>query len=139
VRGLALLLDLVPFAAALRFTYQRYPFTAFALLAIQLVLGLAWLQATPGQWLMRLTLRADNGGDLPLVRGLLRAALQLGFLLPLSLFLNEAYNDGRAAAALGIVAIAWGVLSLLGSLWALAPGGQTLFDRIVRAKVLVTA
>jgi serine/threonine protein kinase len=139
VRGLALVLDLVPFATTLRFTYQRYPWAAFALLAAQLVFGLVFLQATPGQWLMRLTLRADNGGDLPLGRGLLRAALQLGFLLPLSLFLNQTYNDGRAAAPLGVLAVGWGGASMLGALWALTPQGQTLFDRLARAKVLVTA
>ena len=138
VRGLALALDLLPFGIALRFTYQHHPWAAFALLALQLLCGLAWLQATPGQWLMRLQLRAANGGDLPLGRGVLRAGLQLGFLLPLSLFLNQAYTDGLAAGPLGILAVAWGAVSLVGSLWALSPRGQTLFDRLARARVLVT-
>ncbi len=139
VRCLALIFDLGPFAIALRFSYQHYPWAAFCLLVAQLLFGLLFLSATPGQWLMRLTLRADNGGDLPLGRGLLRATLQLGFLLPLSLFLNQAYNDGRAAAPLGMVAVGWGALAVVGSLWALGPAGQTLFDRLARAKVLVAA
>jgi serine/threonine protein kinase len=138
VRVLALLIDILPFGLTLRFTYQSTPWAAFALLTIQMLAGLFWLQATPGQWLMRLQLRADNGGDLPLGRGALRAGLQLGFLLPLSFFVNQAYTDGQAALPLGIIAIGWGALSLIGSLWALTPGGQTLFDRLARSRVLVT-
>jgi uncharacterized RDD family membrane protein YckC len=95
-----------------------------------------WLSATPGQWLMRLWLRGKDGEDVPLWRALGRSIVQLGWLLPGSIFVWLVYQ-GSSNIALGIVAAAWAATALVGSLWALGPRGQALHDRLTGTRVLV--
>jgi len=137
VRAVSLIIDLVPFAAAFLFTYQSLPGLAFGVLLVWLLCGFSWLSATPGQWLMRLWLRGEGGVDVPVWKALARSMLQLGWLLPGSLYVWFAYADNPAATPLGILAIAWGAVSLLGSLWAVGPSGRALHDRLTGTRVLV--
>jgi uncharacterized RDD family membrane protein YckC len=87
--------------------------------------------------MMRLWLRSEEGGDVPLPRALLRSFLQLGWLLPGSLALAFGYTTNPAGTPLQIVAIGWGALSLLGSFTALTRLRQTIHDRLTRTRVLV--
>ncbi len=137
VRALSLIIDLVPFAVAFWPTYLRAPGLAFAVLVLWLSSGLIWLSATPGQWLMRLWLRGEGGVDVPLWKSLGRSLLQLGWLLPGSLFVWLVYTDSGASTPVGLLAAAWAAVSLIGSLWALGPSGRTLHDRLTGTRVLV--
>jgi serine/threonine protein kinase len=136
VRALSLILDLVPFAVAFWPTYLRAPGLAFAVLVLWLTFGFVWLSATPGQWLMRLWLRGEGGVDVPLWKALARSLLQLGWLLPGSLFVWLVYS-GSASIAVGLLAAVWAAVALFGSLLALGPSGRTLHDRLTDTQVLV--
>ena len=136
-RALSLLIDLIPFGVVLPWTYVRAPGLAYAVLALWLVVGMSTLASTPGQWLMRLTLRGLSGGDVPLWRATLRSFLQLGWLLPASLFLSLTYVDSAASTPLGVLAVLWAAVFLLGTFSALGRGRQTLADRLTHTRVLV--
>ena len=137
LRALSLVIDLLPFAATIELTRGHLPGLAFGVLFLWLLCGLGLLSATPGQWLMRLWLRSDGGGDVPLWRALARSLLQLGWLLPGELFVWLTYSDRSASTAVGLLAAAWAAVSLFGSLLALGPRGQALHDRLTATHVLV--
>ena len=137
VRALAALLDVLPFAMLLRFTYGSAPWVAPAALFVSLLLGHLLLGASPGQWLMRLRVRTADDGDVAAPRAVARALLQYGGFFPLAFTLNALYTRGTAAVnALGLLTLAWAGLPLLGALPALARR-PTLVDRLTGTRVLV--
>ena len=137
VRLLAGVLDVLPALAVLRFGFEKAPWAAPLWFAAWLALGLAFLGASPGQWLMRLRVRTDADGDVPQVRAATRALLQWGWFAPLSFALSLLYaSAGTLASALGSGGLAWAVVVLLGALPA-ALRRPTLVDRLTRTRVLV--
>ncbi|MGO9830406.1 MAG: serine/threonine-protein kinase [Myxococcaceae bacterium] len=137
VRLLAALLDLLPFAVLLRFTYGWAPWAAPCALFLSLAAGHVLLGASPGQWLMRLRVRTADDGDVSAARATARAALQYGGFFPLAFTLFALYTRGAAVVnALGLVTLLWAGLPLLGALPALARL-PTLVDRATGTRVLV--
>jgi serine/threonine protein kinase len=137
VRLLSALLDLLPFAVLLRFTYGWAPWIAPCSLLLSLGLGHLLLGATPGQWLMRLRVRTTGDGDLSPARAAARALLQYGAFFPLAFTLSALYTRGAAVVnLLGLVTVLWAGLALLGALPSLVRG-PTLVDRLTRTRVLV--
>ena len=137
VRLAACLLDLLPALAILRFWFEKAPWAAPLWLLLWLALGIAFLDASPGKWLMRLRLRTEADGDVPPLRAAARALLQWGWFAPLSFALSLLYaSAGTLAATLGICGLAWAALVLLGALPA-ALRKPTLVDRLTRTRVLV--
>jgi tRNA A-37 threonylcarbamoyl transferase component Bud32 len=137
VRLLAALLDLLPFALVLRFTYGWAPWVGPCALFVSLALGHLLLGASPGQWLMRLRVRTVGDGDLSLARAAARAFLQYGAFFPLAFTVFALYTRGdRLVNALGLLTVVWGGLAFLGALPALARL-PTLVDRLTRTRVLV--
>ena len=137
VRALAALLDFLPFAVLLRFTYSWAPWLAPAALFLSLGVGHFLLGASPGQWLMRLRVRTVGDGDVSPARDLARALLQYGAFFPLALTLFALYTRGdRVVNALGFLTLVWGGLALLGALPALLRR-PTLVDQLTRTRLLV--
>ena len=137
VRLLAALLDVLPFAVLLRFTYAWAPWIAPCSLLLSLGLGHLLLGATPGQWLMRLRVRTTGDGDLSPARAAARALLQYGAFFPLAFTLSALYTRGAAVVtALGLLTAVWAGLVLLGALPSLLRS-PTLVDRLTRTRVLV--
>lgn len=137
VRLLAGALDLLPALAVLRFCFEKAPWAAPLWFLVWLGLGLAFLGASPGQWLMRLRVRTDVDGDVPPGRAAARALLQWGWFAPLSFTLSLLYASGDTlASALGFGGTGWAVVVLLGALPA-ALRRPTLVDRLTRTRVLV--
>ena len=137
VRGLAGLLDLLPAAAVLRFSFFRAPWAAPLWFAAWLVLGHLALGASPGQWLMRLRLRTEDDGDVAPWRGAGRALLQWGWYAPLAIAFRLLYvSAGSETLVLGWVGLGWAAVALLGLLPALLRR-PTLVDRLTRTRVLV--
>jgi len=137
VRGLAGLLDLLPAAAVLRFSFFRAPWAAPLWFAAWLVLGHLALGASPGQWLMRLRLRTEDDGDVAPWRGAGRALLQWGWYAPLAIAFRLLYvSAGGETLVLGWVGLGWAAVALLGLLPALLRR-PTLVDRLTRTRLLV--
>ena len=137
VRGLAGLLDLLPAAAVLRFSFFRAPWAAPLWFAAWLVLGHLALGASPGQWLMRLRLRTEDDGDVAPWRGAGRALLQWGWYAPLAIAFRLLYvSAGSETLVLGWVGLGWAAVALLGLLPALLRR-PTLVDRLTRTRLLV--
>jgi hypothetical protein len=137
VRLLAAVLDLIPFAVLLRFTYASAPWIAPCALFLSLGLGHLLLGASPGQWLMRLRVRTVGDGDVSLGRAATRAMLQYGAFFPLSFGLFALYTRGPAVVnILGSVTALWAGLVLLGALPAIARL-STLTDNLTGTRVLV--
>jgi hypothetical protein len=137
VRALAGMLDLLPALAVLRFCFERMPWAAPLWFAVWLALGIGFLHASPGQWLMRLRLRTEADGDVPPLRAAFRALLQWGWFAPLSFALSLLYaSAGALASAIGFGGLAWAAVVLLGALPAVLRR-PTLVDRLTRTRVLV--
>ncbi|MGZ6097224.1 MAG: protein kinase domain-containing protein [Myxococcaceae bacterium] len=137
VRALAGMLDVLPALAILRFCFEKMPWAAPLWFAVWLALGIGFLHASPGQWLMRLRLRTEADGDVPPVRAAIRALLQWGWFAPLSFALSLLYaSAGALASAIGFGGLAWAAVVLLGALPA-ALRRPTLVDRLTRTRVLV--
>ncbi len=137
VRALAGMLDVLPALAVLRFCFEKMPWAAPLWFAVWLALGIGFLHASPGQWLMRLRLRTEADGDVPPVRAAIRALLQWGWFAPLSFALSLLYaSAGALASAIGFGGLAWAAVVLLGALPA-ALRRPTLVDRLTRTRVLV--
>jgi len=137
VRLLAGVLDLLPALAVFYFSFVKAPWAAPAWLGLWLGLGIAFLGASPGQWLMRLRVRTDADGDVPPLRAAGRALLQWGWAPALGLaysLLN--YSVDVVAVPLGLGGAAWAAAALLGALPA-ALRKPTLVDRLTRTRVLV--
>jgi uncharacterized RDD family membrane protein YckC len=143
LRALSWLFDVLPFLLVFKMLFGDPALSgvagpiAFGGLVVATGLGIATLGATPGQWLMRLRLRTERDGEVSLSRGLLRCLLQHGFLLVLSLFYAAAYGSSPLATPLGVVGIALGAISLVGSIGAFFGRKQTLHDRLTGTRVLV--
>ena len=137
VRLLAAVLDVLPFAFLLRFTYAWAPWLAPGGLFLSLALGHLLLGASPGQWLMRLRVRTAGDGDVTPGRAAARALLQYGAFFPLAFTLSALYSRGDTAVnALGLLTAVWGGLMLAGALPAVARR-PTLVDRLTGTRVLV--
>ena len=138
VRVIAGLLDLAPALGVYVPTLDPVPWAMPVWLALWLGLGVTFLGASPGQWLMRLRVRTDADGDVPPLRAFVRALLQWGWAAALGL----AYSLIRHSApslvygTLGIGGAAWAVLAVVGALPALLRK-PTLVDRLTRTRVLV--
>ena len=136
-RALAGMLDALLALAILRFCFEKAPWAAPLWFAVWFGLGIAFLHASPGQWLMRLRLRTVADGDVPAVRATVRALLQWGWFAPLSFALSLLYaSAGALASAIGLAGLLWAALVLLGTLPA-ALRRPTLVDRLTRTRVLV--
>ena len=85
VRLIAGLLDLLPAAGVFVLFFEKAPWAAPAWFALWLALGIAFLGASPGQWLMRLRVRTQADGDVPPLRATARALLQWGWTAALAL------------------------------------------------------
>ena len=138
VRTLAFALDVAVPVLIVRYTYLRsLGWVGAVFLVAALALGLATLGTTPGLWLMRLRLRTAGDGDVSVGRGLLRALLNVGWVLPLSVFLTALYASRPEASVLGLATVGMGALGLFGSFLALGRERRTLADRLSGTQVLM--
>jgi uncharacterized RDD family membrane protein YckC len=139
-RLLAYALDAAVFAAVTRFTLQTWPLAGFGALAAWVIGGTVLLDATPGQWLMRLHLRTTRDTEPSPLRGVLRFGLQHGWLIFAALTLNAIYassGQGKTLASFAAAAVL-GAVSVLGSVAALfTRRRQALHDLISGTMVLV--
>lgn len=139
-RLLSFALDVAVYAAVTRFTVQTFPLAGFAALAAWVAVGAIWLQATPGQWLMRLHLRTTADTEPKLMACALRFLLQHGALAFAALTVSAIYRSAGEGLTLAyfVAAVALAALSLLGSLGALfTRRKQALHDLLTRTMVLV--
>ncbi|MHB1844120.1 MAG: protein kinase domain-containing protein [Deltaproteobacteria bacterium] len=137
LRLLSWLLEALPIAALLRFSYDATPWAAFAVFLLATAAGFVALRAPPGQWLMRLRLRTVGDGDVSPIRGLARFLLQNAWLLPFSYFLHAAFQGSTLTEPLGWASLATFSIPALGGLGALFGRRQTLPDFLTRTRVLV--
>jgi len=138
VRLVAGLLDVLPAAGLFVLFFEKAPWAAPAGFALWLGLGIALLDASPGQWLMRLRVRTEADGDVPPLRAGVRALLQWGWTAALALAYSLISHSGPVLAygPLGVGGAAWATIALLGVLPA-ALRKPTLVDRLTRTRVLV--
>jgi len=137
VRFVAGLLDLLPAAGLFVLFFEKAPWAAPAWLALWLALGIAFLGASPGQWLMRLRVRTTADGDVPPPRDIARALLQWGWAAVVAIgYSLITHGVDTSASVVMIVGVAWGVLALLGTLPA-ALRKPSLVDWLTRTRVLV--
>ncbi len=138
VRLLAGGIDLLPALAVFYFLFEAAPWAPAAWFALWLALGIAFLGASPGQWLMRLRIRTDADGDVPPARAAVRALLQWGWFAALSLAYSLISHSAPVLAygSLGVGGAVWAAVVLLGALPA-ALRKPTLVDRLTRTRVLV--
>ncbi|HET9158505.1 MAG TPA: serine/threonine-protein kinase, partial [Myxococcaceae bacterium] len=137
VRLVAGLLDLLPAAGLFVLFFEKAPWAAPAWLALWLALGIAFLGASPGQWLMRLRVRTTADGDVPPPRDIARALLQWGWAVVVAIgYSLITHGVDTSASVVMIVGVAWGVLALLGTLPA-ALRKPSLVDWLTRTRVLV--
>jgi hypothetical protein len=137
VRLLAGVLDLLPALAVFFLCYEQAPWAAPAWFTVWLGLGIAFLDASPGQWLMRLRVRTDADGDVPPMRAAMRALMQWGWSAALALAYSLlTYSVEQVAVPLGVGGAVWAGVVLLGALPA-ALRKPTLVDRLTRTRVLV--
>jgi hypothetical protein len=138
VRLIAGLLDLLPAVGVFVLFFEKAPWAAPAWFALWLGLGIAFLAASPGQWLMRLRVRTQTDGDVPPLRAAARAFLQWGWTTALALAYSLISHSAPLLAygPLGVGGAAWAAIVLLGALPA-ALRKPTLVDLITRTRVLV--
>ena len=140
-RLLAWGIDLAPFAVVTRNTYQDLPLLGFALLTMWCALGLAFLEGTPGQWMMRLCLRTNSEAEVGLPRSLARFALQHGWLAFGAQTVSALYtsrSDAIATAFAIVAGVGCGLVSIAGSVTALFTARrQSLADLLTGTRVLV--
>jgi serine/threonine protein kinase len=137
-RLIAFATELAAMLAILRFTYQLIPSLPFVGF---LIFSTAWVRtwgATPGQWLMRLELRARNGTPASTHRAAIRFVLQFGWLFVLSHFIEAAYGASPSQEYLGMAALGMAAVVLVGSVPALF-GGRTLCDVLSGLSVVTTS
>jgi len=143
VRLLAAALDLAPalavYAGAGLYAraFERAPWAAPVWMVIWFGMGILFLHASPGQWLMRLRVRTVADGEVPPLRHAGVELLRWGGLAALgvtySLLTHSALD---AATLLGVVGSVWTLVVLVGALPA-ALRRPTLVDRLTRTRVLV--
>jgi hypothetical protein len=138
VRLIAGLLDLLPAVGVFVPFFEKAPWAAPAWFTLWLGLGIAFLGASPGQWLMRLRVRTQADGDVPPLRAAARAFLQWGWTAALALAYSLISHSAPLVAygPLGVGGAVWAAIVLLGALPA-ALRRPTLVDRITRTRVLV--
>jgi hypothetical protein len=138
VRLLAGVLDLGPALALFSVFFESAPWAPSTWFALWLALGTAFLGVSPGQWLMRLRVRTDADADVPPARAAVRALLQWGWFVPLTLTysLTSYAAPVVVIAPVGVGGAAWAGVALLGALPA-ALRKPTLVDRLTRTRVLV--
>ena len=137
IRLIAGLLDVLPAAGVFVPFVEKAPWAAPTWFALWLGLGSAFLGASPGQWLMRLRVRTQSDGDVPLPRALARALLQWGWSALLAVgYSLITHGVDTTASVLVIAGVAWGAIALLGTLPAVLRK-STLVDRLTRTRVLV--
>ena len=138
VRLLAGVIDVLPALAVFLLSFEPAPWAPSAWLALWLALGIAFLDASPGQWLMRLRVRTDTDGDVPPGRAAVRALLQWGWFVPLTLTYSLASYAAPAVVVIpvGAAGAVWAAGAVLGALPA-ALRKPTLVDRLTRTRVLV--
>ena len=138
VRLLAGVLDLLPALAVFYFFFETAPWAPSTWFAFWLALGIVFLGASPGQWLMRLRVRTEADGDMLPSRAAVRALLQWGWFAALSLTYSLISHSAPVVVAgtLGVVGAVWAAVALLGALPA-ALRKPTLVDRLTRTRVLV--
>jgi Protein kinase domain len=137
VRLVAGALDLLPAAGLFVLFFEKAPWAAPVWLALWLGLGIAFLGASPGQWLMRLRVRTTADGDVPPPRDIARAFLQWGWAAVVAIgYSLITHGVDTSASVVMIVGVAWGVLALLGTLPA-ALRKPSLVDWLTRTRVLV--
>ena len=138
-RVLSWLIDVALFAAVTRATLTLFPLAGFLTLAVWVLGGARLLGSTPGQWMMRLSLRQPPDAKAAFGRIALRFALQHGWLAFAALTVGSLYRSQTealsyvyAAAALVLFAV-----SMLGSATALSKSRRTAVDLITGTQVLV--
>ena len=137
VRLVAGLLDLVPAAGIFVLFFEKAPWAAPVWLALWLALGIGFLGASPGQWLMRLRVRTRSDGDVPPLRALGRTVLQWGWAAVVAIgYSLITHGVDLSASVLMVFGVAWAALALLGALPA-ALRKPTLVDSLTRTRVLV--
>ncbi len=142
-RVLSWFVDVVPIIALGIFVYRFHDlilmFSVFALFTIFAAGGIAVLGCTPGQWLLRLRLRVVGDEEVSLGRGMVRFAIQHGWIAPMTLFLHGAYAATSYAELSGALAMLWLLVSFAGSVLILrkSPYRQSLHDRLTNTCVLV--
>ncbi|HYV47601.1 MAG TPA: protein kinase [Myxococcaceae bacterium] len=133
-------LDVAVFGAVTGPTFLRWPPLGFAAMAVWVIGGAALLEATPGQWLMRLHLRTTRDTEPSPLRSAVRFTLQHGWLFFAALTLHAIYASAGEARTLASFALAvlLGAPSLLGSLAApFTSKKQALHDLLSGTMVLV--
>jgi predicted Ser/Thr protein kinase len=141
VRVIAGLLDLLPalgvFLLCLEKAEVVLPWVPPIWFALWLGLGTALLDASPGQWLMRLRVRTEGDGDVPPLRSAGRAVLQWGWAAAVAAgFGLIRQSVGTTAEVIAVLGGVWALVVLLGTLPA-ALRKPTLVDRLTRTRVLV--
>jgi len=139
-RLLAYALDVAVFGAVAWPTFLRWPPVGFVAMAAWVIGGAALLNATPGQWLMRLHLRTTRDTEPSPLRVAVRFTLQHGWLFFAALTLHAIYASSGEARTLASFALAvlLGAPSLLGSVAALfTKKRQALHDLVSGTMVLV--
>jgi hypothetical protein len=137
VRLIAGLLDLAPAIGVFVPCVEKAPWAAPTWFALWLGLGIVFLGASPGQWLMRLRVRTRSDGDVPPLRAAVRAVLQWGWAAAVAVgYSLITHGVDTTASVLVIVGVAWAAVVLLGALPA-ALRKPTLVDRLTRTRVQV--
>src|SRR5262249_1223260 len=130
------LLDFLPAAGVFVLCFEKAPWAAPVWFALWLALGIVFLGASPGQWLMRLRVRTRADGDIPPLRAAARALLQWGWAALVAIgYSLITHGVDTAASVLMILGVAWGALALLGTLPA-ALRKRALVVSLPRARLL---
>jgi serine/threonine protein kinase len=137
-RVLAWAIDVSLFASVTRFTFEYFSVAGFICLVAWWFLGAALTGSSPGQWMMRLTLRTAEDQRVSVPRLLARFAAQHLWLLFAGLLLTSLYSSSSLTSAWAALTALFGLVSLVGSGLALTePLRRTLVDRLTSARVLV--
>ncbi len=140
MRVLAWLIDLAPSTWLAWMFGAEQAAWAFALLPPWYLLGVAWLGASPGQWLMRLKLRRDPDLRPSLLRAAARGTLQHAWTLPTALLLGAVYSsaDDARVLTLAVAASALALPTFPGCLTRfLNPDRKTAVDLLSGTRVLL--
>ena len=138
VRVLAWTLDLAFFATVARSTMQISALIPIVAMAAWWLGFAAVTGSSPGQWMMRLSLRTLDDERLPMPRLLARLGLQYGWLAFGALFVESVYGAGGFGEVFGALAALFAIVGIGGALAAVGhPLRQTLVDRLTRSRVRV--